>query len=70
MSKICFLFGNRDFNNELIPLLDEAIERHYAEYGVRTFVVGHRGRFDHMAAVALGRAKKRHPDMTVLRLVA
>lgn len=70
MSKTCFLFGNRDIDEEIIPLLDEAIERHYTQYGARTFVVGHRGSFDRMASIALISAKAIHPDMVLLRLIA
>ena len=52
----CFLIGSPLSPDTLSPLLDEAIERHIAEYGVTEFVVGRYGRFDQLAAEALRRA--------------
>lgn len=57
--KSCFLIGSHLSPDTLSPLLDEAIERHIAEYGVTEFVVGRYGRFDQLAAEALRRAKER-----------
>ena len=57
----CFLIGSHLSPDALSPLLDEAIERHIAEYGVTEFLVGRYGRFDQLAAEALRRAKERHP---------
>ena len=48
--KSCFLIGSHLSPDTLSPLLDEAIERHIAEYGVTEFVVGRYGRFDQLAA--------------------
>ena len=50
-------------------MLDEAVERHIAEYGVTDFVVGHYGRFDTMAARAVREAKQRHPEVTLTLLI-
>ena len=36
----CFLIGSHLSPDTLSPLLDEAIERHIAEYGVTEFVGG------------------------------
>lgn len=46
----------------------ELVERHIVEYGVREFVVGRYGRFDHMAARAVQEAKQRHPDVRLVYL--
>ena len=46
----CFLIGSHLSPDTLSPLLDEAIERHIAEYRVTEFVVGRYGRFDQLAA--------------------
>ena len=48
--KSCFLIGSHLSPDTLSPLLDEAIKRHIAEYGVTEFVVGRYGRFDQLAA--------------------
>ena len=66
--KSCFLIGSHLSPDALSPLLDEAIERHIAEYGVTEFLVGRYGRFDQLAAEALRRAKERHPGIR-LRLL-
>ena len=65
----CFFIGHRDAPEALRPLLDEAVERHIAEYGVTDFVVGHYGRFDVMAARAVREAKPRHPEVTLTLLI-
>ena len=67
--KTCFFIGHRDTPESVRPLLDEAVERHIAEYGVTDFVVGHYGRFDDMAAGAVRRAKERHPEVTLTLLL-
>lgn len=54
--KSCFLIGSHLSPDTLSPLLDEATERHIAEYRVTEFVVGRYGRFDQLAAEALRRA--------------
>ena len=63
--KSCFLIGSHLSPDALSPLLDEAIERHIAEYGVTEFLV----RFDQLAAEALRRAKERHPGIRLRLLI-
>ena len=63
--KSCFFIGHRDAPDSLTGQLDEAIERHIAEFGVRSFAVGNYGKFDRMSQRALLRAKKRHPDIFI-----
>ena len=65
----CFLIGSHLSPDTLSPLLDEAIERHIAEYRVTEFVVGRYGRFDQLAAEALRRAKERHPGIRLRLLI-
>ena len=67
--KTCFFIGHRNAPETVRPLLDAAIERHIAEYGVTEFVAGHYGRFDYMAAAAVKAAKARHPDITLVLLL-
>ena len=67
--KTCFFIGHRNAPEAVRPLLDAAVERHIAEYGVREFVAGHYGRFDYMAAGAVQRAKERHPEVTLTLLL-
>lgn len=66
----CFLIGHRYTPDDSMPLLEAAIEKHIVEYGVTTFYVGHQGHFDGMAAIALARAKKRHPAIQNYLLLA
>ena len=65
----CFLIGSHLSPDALSPLLDEAIERHIAEYGVTEFLVGRYGRFDQLAAEVLRRAKERHPGIRLRLLI-
>lgn len=66
---ICFFIGHREAGGELIPALAEAVERHITEYGVTSFMVGHYGNFDKLAARAVIDAKKRHPEVTLTLLL-
>lgn len=69
MAEICFFIGHRETGEEILPSLEAAVERHIAEYGVTEFVVGGYGGFDRMAALAVRSAKKRHPSVTLVRLL-
>lgn len=64
----CFFIGSRYATDAVRKPLDEAIERHIVEYGVTGFIVGHYGNFDLEVIAALRRAKKRHPEVTLLLL--
>ncbi len=65
----CFFIGHREAPDALLPLLLDEVERHITEYGVSSFVVGHYGHFDALAARAVIDAKKRHPEVTLLLLL-
>ena len=67
--KSCFFIGHREASLELLPALIEAIEQHIVEYGVREFIVGNYGGFDHMASKAVIAAKERHPGITLSMLI-
>ena len=67
--KSCFFIGHREAGPEILPALEDAIEKHISEYGVTEFIVGHYGGFDRLAARALVSAKKRHPDVKLLMLI-
>ena len=66
--KVCFFIGHRDAPESVMKSLADAIERHIAEYKVTTFIVGHYGNFDRMAASALTAAKKKYPNISLLLL--
>ncbi len=69
-SKTCFFIGHRTAPPDLLPRLVEAVERHVTDYGITEFIVGSHGSFDHLAAQAVRDVKKRHPDITLTRLLA
>ena len=69
MQKSCFLFGHADTPQSILPLLEQAIERE-VHLGVTVFYVGYHGNFDRMAATALRAVKHRHPEITVMLLLA
>lgn len=67
--KSCFFIGHREAGSEILPALEDAIEKHISEYGVTEFIVGHYGGFDRLASRALVSAKKRHPEVKLLMLI-
>ncbi len=69
-NKVCFLFGHSTAPEHVRSHLQSAIQQHYADYGIRTFIVGNRGRFDQMAAAELRALKQHHNDVTLLLLLA
>lgn len=70
MSDSCFLFGHADCPDSIMPKLEEAIENYYSNFGINSFYVGNRGRFDSLAATAVKRAKQRHTDIQLYLLLA
>lgn len=68
--KICFLFGHATTPPVAIDRVKAAAQRHYEEFGIRTFIVGNRGTFDSYAATALKALKRMHGDITLLLLLA
>lgn len=67
--KSCFFIGHREAGPEVLPALENAIEKHISEYGVTEFIVGHYGGFDRLAARALVSAKKYHPEVRLFMLI-
>ena len=65
-NKVCFMFGHATTPYAALPLIEAAAERHYLEYGIRTFIVGNRGNFDSYAATAISRLKERYKDISLL----
>ena len=66
--RTCFFIGHRDAPDSLLPALSDAVEKCITEHGVEQFVVGAYGRFDSLAAHAVWRAKKQHPDILLFYL--
>lgn len=66
MAKSCFFIGHHDAGAEIYPALLAEVEYHVTEYGVTDFFVGHYGSFDHMAAQAVKKVKKRHPEVRLM----
>ena len=64
----CFFIGHRDAPDSILPSLSAAIETRIVEDGVDQFVVGNYGRFDLLAAQAVRKAKKQHPDILLFYL--
>lgn len=69
MGKTCFFIGHRDTSDTIYPQLVEEVQRHITAHGVDTFVVGHYGRFDALAARAVRDAKIHHPSVKLLLLL-
>ncbi|MGN1154700.1 MAG: hypothetical protein ACI4TK_00835 [Agathobacter sp.] len=69
IGKSCFFIGHREATEKLCPSLERAIEQHIMEYGVTEFIVGSYGGFDRLAASAVIRAKKKHPQITLTLLL-
>ena len=69
IGKSCFFIGHRKASQEIVPALEEAIEKHIVDYGVTEFIVGNYGGFDHLAASAVIRVKQRYPQITLTLLL-
>ena len=67
--KSCFFIGHREASVQVLPWLEEAVEKHITQYGVKEFVVGNYGEFDRLAAKAVIAAKKRHPEILLSMLI-
>ena len=65
--KTCYFIGHR-YGDVNIERLVAEIEQHIVEYGVDTFIVGHYGFFDLMAAHYTREAKEKHPHIKLYRL--
>ena len=68
--KTCFLFGHATAPSDLARVIEAAAERHYHEYGIRSFYVGNRGNFDRYATAAIKRLKGRYSDVSLILLLA
>ena len=65
----CFFIGHRDTPWTVSQTLQETVEQYIVEHGVSEFIVGRYGDFDRMAAEAVIRAKKRHPNVMLTMLI-
>ncbi len=65
----CFFLGHRDAPDDLLPALEQEVERHITEYGVTEFTAGHYGRFDSLAARAVKKARERHSGVSLALLL-
>ncbi len=61
--KNCFLFGQEDAPESILPKLEAALERYRRQLGVTRFYVGEDGDFDRMAAAAVIRLRERYGDV-------
>ena len=68
-NKSCFFIGHREASTEILPALESAIAQHISEYGVTEIIVGGYGGFDRLAASAVIRAKRQHPQITLVLLL-
>jgi len=62
----CFFIGHREADERLLPRLELEIEQLITEENVRYFYVGGYGGFDGVAASAVRKAKRQHPDITLM----
>ncbi len=67
--KTCFFIGHRDAPDSVAAALAAAVERHFVEYGVTEFVVGHYGNFDRLAVAAVIDAKQFYPQIALTLLL-
>ncbi len=63
MADFCFLFGHHDSPEGLEPLIQRTATMLYVTRGIDTFLVGHHGRFDAMAAAALRQFRQQYPQV-------
>lgn len=68
--KSCFFIGHREADERLRPTLINTIERLVDSEGVTCFYVGGYGGFDCIAASAVKRVKKSHPEILLMRVLS
>lgn len=64
--KSCFFIGHRETDECLLPSLELEIDRLIQEENVRYFYVGGYGGFDKVAAMAIKKAKRQYPNITLM----
>ena len=69
-NKVCFMFGHATTPDDTLFMIEAAAQRHYLEYGIRTFVVGNRGSFDRYAATAIKKLKRCYDGISLCLLLA
>lgn len=69
MQNQCFFIGHSDAPATIYSKLTDEIDVLITQYGVRRFVVGHYGAFDHMCATAVAEAKQIYPGITLTMLL-
>ena len=62
----CFFIGHREADERLLSRLELEIEQLITKENVRYFYVGGYGGFDGVAASAVKKAKRQHPDITLM----
>lgn len=67
--KSCFFIGHREADEQLLPLLSGTIEKLITEESVTYFYVGGYGGFDRIASTAVKATKKKHPQITLMRVL-
>jgi len=65
----CFFIGHRETPDNVLPILQETVNKHIEDDGVTEFIVGHYGNFDYLAAKAVIAAKRLHPEITLSLLI-
>ena len=64
----CFFIGNHDTPEEMYPLVYAAAENSISKFGITSFIVGHYGNFDRLAAKAVQELKRNYPFITLTLL--
>lgn len=67
--KSCFFMGHREADERLLPRLELEIDRLIQEDNVHYFYAGGYGGFDRIAATAVRRAKRKYPDIILMRVL-
>jgi len=67
--KSCFFIGHRETPDNVLPILQETVNKHIEDDGVTEFIVGHYGNFDYLAAKAVIAAKQLHPEIILSLLI-
>ena len=68
--KSCFIFGHGICSEDILPQLEQTIEKYVLEANIGIFYVGNRGDFDRLAAAAVKTVKNRIPDIQLHLLLA
>lgn len=65
---MCLLFGNYSTPDYIQPMMEQALIRHYKEYGIKVYLCGDQGNFNAVTKEAFYDFRQIFPDVKLIKL--